>query len=210
MTPKGLSSSYKHPHARRLGSPPASSRPPHPPLTFLSITNSFSAAVRLLISTSYLRGARERSVTSGTVPFCKCSLSSEQSPLCQKLQGSDPQPALYVPPGHGEPSQSGCDKDSFKGNNVQLLRSWSGYPKMYLLGNASVMETSCTFCCPTFLVTAESHPLTTSWHLGMSPSQGRNLPGTKKKMLFPPSLCKLCLFLTQVKQGLGNRVFGWG
>lgn len=30
------------------------------------------------------------------------------------------------------------------------------------------------------------------------------------KMLFPPSLCKLCLFLTQVKQGLGNRVFGWG
>ena len=41
-------------------------------------------------------------------------------------------------------------------------------------------------------------------------ARGETSQAPKKKMLFPPSLCKLCLFLTQVKQGLGNRVFGWG
>lgn len=113
------------------------------PLTFLSITNSFSAAVRLLISTSNLRRARERGEHGHgdrSVPQMltkQLVITSVLRAAGQRLQSEVHAPLHSLPPGGGTRTTL---KGSISSSSVQKQS-----------GNAPVRKAARGFHCPTSL-----------------------------------------------------------
>lgn len=213
---ESLSSAYQHHRVRYSGRLQVSSRPPCFPLTFLSTTNSFSAAVRLLISTSYLCAARERRW------HCRWDNSVLQTLAEQSVSTAVPRAAWPWPPHWSSCIPGVCtmikrdlDQSRFKGINVQLLSSHVTYPTMPLPRNAPVMgfhHPSSLSQLPLPCDSRKTPLLPTGTLISTVHSPGCKTSQTPNKH-YPDlwvvcSACFLYIFLFQVKQGLRNRMFG--